>query len=207
MPLHQQLFLAGHEPAGKLRVHVARMRLGLAAALLAELVVAEHLQVSGDRIWVLADSGASHPDPLAETARVALRQEGSARTVSAWLRATSESIYDRVAGGLVAAGLVLPERRRREIRYPQTDARSADARVIELRTAVVGTQTSFPPAIPALAGLFSLLRLEETLGINAAPAEILHRLAQVHSFASGGVQDVVAVARAVAEEIALSAYR
>jgi Golgi phosphoprotein 3 (GPP34) len=206
MPLHHQLFLAGHDPDGQLRVHPTTMRLGLAAAVMAELVLADNIQVTGDRFWVLAITGVVHPDALAEATRTAMRHDTSGRLVSHWLRVMAGSVYDRVSGGLLAAGLVVRETRRREVRYPQTNTNITAQRIGELRAAITGHQVAHP-AVLALAGLFALLRLEGQLGFAAPSADVLYRLTKLHAYSSSAVREVVIGANNLVGESALSAYR
>jgi hypothetical protein len=205
MPLHQQLFLTVHDNNGQPRTHANALNVSLAAAVLAELVLGENIQVQRDRFWVI-NLDTAPTDPVAAATIAAMFAIDGPKQISHWLRVMSGDIYDRVSGGLLAAGLVMRETRKREARYPHTNTHVAGQRLGELRAAITGHHVPHPSVL-ALAGFFALLRLEGMFGLNVPAGDVVDRLKVLVSWSSSAVQEVLARAGQLIGDNAMSAYR
>ena len=96
MPLYQQLFLLAHDRDGQPRIKPAALNLALAGAVMADLVLAECIQIRDDRWWVLT-MHRPHPDPLANAITTAALAAEGPKYLSHWLRVLAGGIHDRVS--------------------------------------------------------------------------------------------------------------
>ncbi len=103
--------LAHHDRTGRPLLHASVAGLGLAAALLAELVVAEAIVIESDQVCVV--SRTPPPDVLAHTVLGQLAGEVAGHTVRTWLAFLSQTSRERVALRLLRSGHVRPEAGRR----------------------------------------------------------------------------------------------
>lgn len=180
LPLRDELFLLAHRDDGRPRLHERAMNLGLAAAQLADLVVAGALHVMEGAVRVHESQGVG--DRLADDALERVARIEPPRTVRACLDRTAGSLYGRTADALLADGLLTRTSRRRlgvlpGIRYQADAAVAAQVRG-RVRYAVQRFQEA-DPQCATLCGLLRALRLEATLAINAPSAELLGRLGEI----------------------------
>ncbi|NIL56946.1 GOLPH3/VPS74 family protein [Salinispora arenicola] len=103
--------LAHHDRTGRPLLHASVAGLGLAAALLAELVVAEAIVIGSDQVCVV--SRTPPPDVLAHTVLGQLAGEVAGHTVRTWLAFLSQTSRERVALRLLRSGHVRVETGRR----------------------------------------------------------------------------------------------
>jgi hypothetical protein len=122
------MFRLVHDDRGKPRVHPDVIALGLASALLAELILLRHAWVDGDRVLVNPAPKMPH-DRVAQTVLLRLREEPRPLTVRDWLAFLARSSYYEVASRMVEAGHVVPIRRlpliRNATRYIPVDINEA----------------------------------------------------------------------------------
>jgi hypothetical protein len=125
------LFRVAHDDYGKPRLHRDVARLGLAAAVLAELLLTETVTIDDDKLI-----STSAVDPTDSLAAAVLRQVHAERhdlPVRDWLAFLGAAtlpggdMYEQVAGRLTRAGHVRPAVRRfpRRVRYVPLDINAA----------------------------------------------------------------------------------
>ncbi|WBB98047.1 GPP34 family phosphoprotein [Solwaraspora sp. WMMA2080] len=116
MPLLADEFflLAHHDVTGRARLHPRAVGLGLASAVLAELVTAQAVAVDAGHVWVV--DPAAPADALGRSALRLLLDEPEHTSLRVWLTVLSERAPDHVAQRLTAAGVVRPEQVRRLMR-------------------------------------------------------------------------------------------
>jgi len=106
-PLADDLFRIGHDDVtGKPRLHPHGLGVGLAAALLAELVLAGHVTVHGGLLYVV--DGRPPRDALAHTVLDQLVGEAQLRQPRTWLAFLARDSEELVGQRLVRAGHVRP---------------------------------------------------------------------------------------------------
>ena len=103
-------FRLAHDDSGKPRLHPDVTALGLAAALLAEMILTRHARVADERIVVNHGSAVPH-DRVAQTILLYLRGEHEPLKVRDWLAFLARSAYSEVAARLMDAGHVTADRR------------------------------------------------------------------------------------------------
>ncbi|WP_326555392.1 GOLPH3/VPS74 family protein [Micromonospora sp. NBC_01813] len=115
MLLADEFFLlAHHDVTGRARLHPRAVGLGLASAVLAELVTVRAVTIDAGHVWVV--NPAAPTDPLGRSALRLLLDEPEHTAVRLWLTVLSERAPNHVAQRLVTAGVVRPERIRRLLR-------------------------------------------------------------------------------------------
>jgi hypothetical protein len=113
--LADEFFLiAHHDVTGRARLHPRAVGLGLAGAVLAELVTAQAVAVDAGHVWVVNTTAPA--DPLGRSALRLLLDEPEHTAVRLWLTVLSERAPTHVAQRLVAAGVVRAEQVRRLFR-------------------------------------------------------------------------------------------
>lgn len=125
-------FFVAHDDYGQPRLHRDLTRLGLGAAVLAELLITRYADISGP---ALVPTVAAHPgDPVAATVMVRLLDEAEAVPVRDWLAYLANAgqpdgdLYDQVGQRMVSAGKLRAERSgllRRSTRYVPADINAA----------------------------------------------------------------------------------
>lgn len=148
-------FLAVNDHTGRAQLAPKVFALGVAGALLGELILGERITVDGERVRVLDRRPPA--DALAHTILDHLLAEGaSAHPVRTWLIFLARQSVEQVAERLWRAGHIRRERSRRlfgtETLYPPIDPSTAYWPTARLSTALNrGRQFTWPDA--ALAGL------------------------------------------------------
>lgn len=209
--LHQELYLLGHDEAGRPRTHLPALRLGLAGAVLLELVLTERLRLASGQLVVYDSTplGDSVTDTVV-TALVADRAQQD-RDLRVWLRRLARDADERTRGGMVAAGLLVRVTSRRlgimsSTRYePTSDVPTAVARAAP-RYAVHGRQE--PDAqCAALCALLAILQLQNALYLDLPGIEVLARLRQIGVLQVRPVREIVTVVDAMIRDLAVAVYR
>lgn len=131
-PVGNDLFFVAHDDWGRLRLHRDVARLGLSAAVLAELLLTEYATIhDGALVPLVADDPV---DPVAARVLRRLYAEPHQMPVRDWLAFLADEaqpdgdVYGQVARRLQSAGLVQPERvglLRRSVRYVPVDVNTA----------------------------------------------------------------------------------
>ena len=209
--LHQELYLLGHDDAGKPRTHLPALRLGLAGAVLIELVVTERLHLSAGQLVVYnpTPSGDSVTDTVV-AALIADRAQQD-RDVRVWLRRLATDSDERTRGGMVAAGLLTRVTSRRlgimsSTRYePTSDAPAVVARAAP-RYAVHGRQQ--PDAqCAALCALLAILQLQSTLYLDLPGVDVLDRLREIGLQQPRSAREILAIVEAMIRDLSVAVYR
>jgi Golgi phosphoprotein 3 (GPP34) len=195
LPLHQELYLVAHDNKGNPLIHLPLLSLGLAGAVLLDLMLTERIVVHGG----LPAVHISQPvgEPVSDTIIQAILRAPEPRTLVYWIPTVSKDIYDRVSGGLVAGGLLSRTSRRRmgvrtDVLAPTEPGKRARIQS-DVQHAVNGRWAT-EPASGVLCGLIGVLRLERTLGIEGQTADVLRRLRELsdtHYPESGPVFDLI----------------
>jgi hypothetical protein len=207
--LRDELFLMGHDEAGKPVVHEATLAAGLAGAMLLDLVFTGRLRVSQHRV------GVADGRPVGDAAGDALIGAligGTApigtRALVGWL---AQDSYERSSATLIAAGLLRKILTRRLGLVPVTRYQIVDETVVirirgRLRSAVHGREQANAPTA-ALGALVRVVRLDSQLYSSLAPGDVLSRLDVIASGLDPGVMQIVSAVEAVVAMSAVSAFR
>jgi len=158
--LADDLFLlAHHERTGRPVLSPRAAGLGLAGALLGELILAGTIGICRGEVRA---SAAAPEDALAATVLDHLAREGSARPVREWLAFLARTVPGDVAGRLEAAGylVAVPARPWRAARWVPVSADCAFAPVTRVKVAL-------DPVQPADAQAVALAGLAEACGLGA----------------------------------------
>jgi hypothetical protein len=156
--LADDLFLLAHdEVSGKPRLHPRVVGLGLAGALLGELVLFGRADVRADadgRYFVVVTDPGPIDDPLADAVLGQVRADGRPRTVRAWLGYLAQTASHNVGERLGAAGTLARTHSRvprRGSRWTPTDLTTAAWPATRLRMLLTKSE---PVTVPdaALAG-------------------------------------------------------
>ncbi|HEY9472751.1 MAG TPA: GPP34 family phosphoprotein [Mycobacteriales bacterium] len=136
MPLADEFFLLAHNSTGKPRLSLSSLSLGLAAALLAELILERRIALAGSELRVVDDIPPA--DALAHTVLNQIMTEPSSHPVRSWLDYLGKDARERVGQRLERAGLVRREASRRpwgkSVRYEPTDVNRTAANWARLST-------------------------------------------------------------------------
>lgn len=165
--LADSFFFAAHDHiSGKCRLNGRDVGLGLAGAMLAELVLFRKITVQRGAVVVVD----RHPpsDAQAHAVLDELVREGGARAVRDWLRYLGRNAYELVAQRLVLAGHVRATQRRwRATVYRPVDMNSAAWPITRLATKLDRREPVAMPDI-VLAGLFRTTGLDREMRSDAA---------------------------------------
>jgi hypothetical protein len=180
MLLADDYFLLAHDDRqGKARLSPRAVELGLAGALIGELVLEQHLFVEGPLLRVVRPDPPS--DPLAHTTLATMLAEPEHRAVRTWLAYLGQTAVESVAQRLVRANLVRPVSSRRLLktvtRYPPHDINLQAGRIVRLRRLLTGVEP-VQLADGALMGLAEATGLTRHLlwDSDAATLKRMHRL-------------------------------
>lgn len=169
--LANELFWITHRDlTGQPRLHPKAMGLGLAAGLLGELVLAEHLFLAGRTLTVMDPR--SPADVLAHSTLDQIVAESGVRDLRAWLAFLARDAEDAVGQRLWRDGLVdrqVHRWRRPSVRYLPRD-KLAGAR--PLTRLYIGLTRDEPLSVldTTLAGLVAALGLTRTVLFDAGPS-------------------------------------
>jgi hypothetical protein len=195
-PLRAELFLIAHDDqTGRLHLSKKQLEKALAAAILLELWLAEHIaigwrydarygpwQPDPGRITILTDTLTG--DPLLDSALALLHRMNTPR-IRDFIRAFTQTgnLYERVRGDMTATGLLQTNLRRRlftrrEV-YTATDLEfpvRARAKIRHLITQpeLITRHDEPEQYVPALAGLVTALGLTRNLSSSEISAGTLH---------------------------------
>jgi Golgi phosphoprotein 3 (GPP34) len=98
-------YVAHDDTSGKARLHADAARVGLAAALLAELILLGHITVRDGELTIV-DTGSPH-DELESDVLAQLDGEREHRAVSTWLAFLRRTATDLVSQRMVREGLLI----------------------------------------------------------------------------------------------------
>ncbi|UBU15926.1 GPP34 family phosphoprotein [Nonomuraea gerenzanensis] len=179
LPLHHDLYLIGHDQAGRPRVHQASLALGLAGAALLDLLLAGRAAPADPRAAIKR----AVADGVYDRAREDLLDSGVLVQVS-----------KRRMG-------VLPY-----TRYELADIASIVRASSGVRSAVEGWK---PPdaRCAGLCGLVAVLRLEAELYLDQPANRLVARLREIATAAGSPVAELVEIVDTLVAEAAVAVYR
>jgi len=172
MTLAGELYLMCHgDRSGRPRLHQRAIEIGLAAALLAELLYLNRLHIDGERVAPI--DGAPPPDPLARRVWDDLRKE--THPAKKWIAYLAETAVEDVIGRLHMQGIIAPSVIRRGLRSRQVTVWQPTDPVIAAgswaRLSVLLRQHArLMPFDAALTGLLHAVELDDALLDGDRPA-------------------------------------
>ncbi|MFC0099226.1 GPP34 family phosphoprotein [Micromonospora marina] len=220
LPLRDEVFLLGHnEDTGQPHVHRQALALGMAGAVLIDLFLAGRVVLdpndttrpSGDpRLHLHADRPVG--DLIADTALASIRHATMPPPLRGWLRAFSDDLYDRTRAGLLAAGILHHQQRRRLAGLVRADAylpsHSRWQIIPRSRLCALAQGREQPDNhTAALAGLVAVLGLSDWLYLDDDTATLPTRLRTVADQHYLPVRAVTAAVDALVGDLATAAYR
>jgi hypothetical protein len=184
--------LAHHDITGKPLLQPRALGLGVAAGLLAELMLAGALALRRDRLTL--NQAAPIEDGLAQRLLGQLATEREAHPVGEWLLFIARTADGEVAARLAAAGYVARVRGWRGVRWVPVDSDSAFAPVTR---ALAGTTATYTPYLQevVLAGLADACGLGARLDHHATAAP-RRPLDAVVAWLDPSLQELIAATRA-----------
>lgn len=207
--LRDELFLVGHDEAGKPVVHEASLGAGLAGAMLLDLVFAGRLRVAHQRVAVVdrRPTGDAAGDSVVDAVARGIAPPG-VRAVVGWL---GQDAYERSAATLIAAGLLRKVVSRRLGLVPVTRYQVVDEPVVirvraRLRAVVHGRELPDAPTA-ALGALVRVVRVDSQLYSSLAPNEVLTRLDTIAGGLDLGLRQIIGAVDGLVAANALSAFR
>ncbi|WP_433414693.1 GOLPH3/VPS74 family protein [Microtetraspora malaysiensis] len=208
-PLHHDLYLIAHDQTGKPLIHLSSLGVGLAGAVLLDLALSGHLEITQGRLAVYDRSPTG--DMIADSLIPVILKDRDNRDTKFWLKKVAEDVYDRACGGLVAAGVLTRVTRRRMGVMSQTRYEPADvAPVVRARAGVRGAVEAGeqPDArCAALCGLVGVLRLESALHLAQPSGPLVNRLRAIAREYPRPVNEVIGVVETLISENAIAMYR
>jgi len=136
MLLADDFFLIAHDDRdGRSRLSPKSVELGLAGALIGELVLEQRILVEGPRLRLISREPPS--DALAHTTLATMLAEPQHREVRTWLAYLGQTAVDAIGQRLVRAGIVQQQQIRKllrtTVRYVANDINLPAGRVVRLR--------------------------------------------------------------------------
>lgn len=220
LPLRDELFLLGHnDDTGHPHIHRQALAIGLAGAVLIDLFLAGRITLdpnddarpAGQR-WLRLCSDRPVGDLIADTALAAIRHGRTAPPVKAFLRGFADDLYERTRAGLVAAGILRQQTRRRlgglarTDTYLATDTKWAVVARARLRYLAHGREQP-DNHTAALAGLVATLGLTTHLYLDDDTTTLTERLKAIAEQHHRSVRDITAAVDAAVGDLATAAYR
>lgn len=172
MLLADDYFLLAHDDrSGKAVISPKSLELGLAGAMIAELILEQRLLVEGAHLRVLRTDPPR--DALAHTILATMIAEPEHRQVRTWLAYLGQTAVDSVGQRLVRVGVAQQVQSRRLLklvtRYIATDVNLAAGRVVRLRHLLTGLE-AMHVADGTLAGLAAVTGLTGRVMWDGDPA-------------------------------------
>ncbi|MGH3748488.1 MAG: GOLPH3/VPS74 family protein [Micromonosporaceae bacterium] len=206
LPIHYQLFIAGHSDKGKPHVHRGALEVALAGALLVDLAFRGATALAGPRLVTRNphDTG----DPVANNALRTIMAAGSGHDPRHWIERFAVSSYDTIADSLVTWGIVRRQVQRRlgltpATRYPALGPDLNGKIRAQVRYAV--TSGEYLPSVAAFWSFLRTLHLEARMHLNNPPElrVALDRMAQQQD---PGISDLIAATEHVLAARATAIY-
>jgi hypothetical protein len=198
-----ELYLIGHhEVTGRVHLSPRAVGLGLAGALLAELVLAGAVTVEAGTVMPAGPGRAD--DALTAAVAGQIAGETPHRPVADWLAFLARSASGDVAARLASAGYLAPARRRpwQAARWQPTDPDCAFAPIARLKAALHLDQPGDAQSI-ALAGLASACGLGPRLALYL-PAGARTRTDALVSLLPPELREVIAQTQAAVDAAVLA---
>jgi hypothetical protein len=203
--LADELYLVAHDDVtGRPRLHPRAAALGVAAALLAELMLGGQLTAAPDGTLTATQDAPAPGDALAGRVLAQMAAEREPLGLRDWLAFLARTAVADVAGRLARAGYLQPAPARWPLgreRWVPADQSRAFAAVVRARSALDPARPLTVPAA-ALAGLAGAAGLRPLL-LQYAPAAA-RSPAEITAVLPPGVRDLIAHARAAADSALLA---
>jgi hypothetical protein len=207
LPLHDELYLfAHHAENGTAHIHTGPLSVGLAGAVLIELLVDGWVTLHGEQIRV-QPAQVPPADTIAAAGLASIRTGPRLPSVAAWLRTFGDQdLYGRIRANLVAIGILRHQTRKwRSDLYPAVH--HAWSTRVTGRTRSVLTGWDQPDAqSAALCGLIDALGLQEQLYMAESSAQVRQGLRAVASQHFPPVRYVISCVAQVAGDLATAVY-
>lgn len=209
--LRDQLFLLAHERDGQLKTHLPSLRLGLAAAVLIDLILVERISISDGRIHRNPILVKPPDDSISAATLTAITNAGpssDARTCVRWL---AGDIYERTRSSLYAAGHLLRRERKRLFggkdetwrpRQPTVTVYIAGPLFRALNSNALIDAPDY-----ALAGLIRTLHLHNVIGVSLDRNDLLAYLGELADRSSSSVRETLHILERLIGEVATAAFR
>lgn len=207
LPLRDELYLLAHDDnTGSARLHTGSLSVGLAGAILVELLLAGRVTLRDGRIKNEYLDAAG--DLITEAAMAHVRGGPTLPYVAGWLRGFADAgLYERIRANLLAVGILRrnPRRLRADLYPPVHTVWTVWARG-RIRSVLYGYD---PPdaQCAALCGLVDVLGIHEHLSLNEPPNQLRHALRVVASGHLPPVRHVIATVAEVVGDLATAVYR
>jgi Golgi phosphoprotein 3 (GPP34) len=208
--LSDEFFLIGHDEfTGKPAINSELIACGLAAALLAELMMAGRLGMNDGRVTLLdkAPVGEAVSDQVLEL----VGQQRKEHTVRTWTEHLGEPAYELVARRLVDEGVIRREQGRRMLgrgadRFPPVDLYQAARARLWLRHMITHPlEMDLQRAISA--GLVTAVGVERVLGLELDSQQIHEIVADRLSYAPEDLQALLVGVNAAVAALSLTIRR
>ncbi|GAB4052253.1 GOLPH3/VPS74 family protein [Catellatospora paridis] len=208
LALADELFVMGHdEYSGKPKLNHDVLSVGLAAAALGELLIAETLTVDGGRVtgWTAKQNG----DPVVDQIVALLQRVGPGHRVHQWVEHLRGDIKELVAYRLVGRGVVKRETSRGftgrvQVRFPATDPNEATRSVVRLGF-LIGRPADFDPHSALLACIANAVDLN-IVAPTLSPSTVRQRLAELPGRLAPAYRDLLAAVDTAVAAVALQAH-
>ncbi|MEV1321282.1 GPP34 family phosphoprotein [Micromonospora arborensis] len=219
LPLRDELFLLGHnDDTGQPHIHRTALALGLAGAVLIDLVLAGRIALDAndarpaeDR-WLRLHTNQPVGDLIADTALASIGFARTAPLLKAWLRGFSDDLYPRTRAGLVTAGILRHTARRRlgglvraDVYLPTNPKWAVVARA-RLRYLATGQERP-DNHTAAFAGLVAVLGLTDHLYLDDDTVALTTHLKTIADQHHRPVRDITATVDAAVGDLATATYR
>ncbi len=208
--LRDQLYMLAHERDGQLKTHLPSLRLGLAAAVVIDLIHAQRLSVTGGRIHVNPTFVTLHDSISADTL-TAITYAGPGNDLHGCLRWLAGESYERTRAGLYAAGHLLRREQKRLLggtdeiwrpRKPEATEWIAGPLFRALHSnALIDTPTY------ALAGLVRALHLHNVIGVDLNSSDLLDYLGELAERSGSSVRETLHILDRLIGDVATAAFR
>jgi hypothetical protein len=203
--LADELFCMAHEEhTGKPLLHKRATELGLAGALISELVLTDNVRVSSGAVTIVAGH---HPgDELSMEVLYQLYAERQHQALRTWLAFLAQGALERVAGRLARAGQVYEKRARlsSKVRYVPTNSNRAAWPGVRLNRSVKRGDL-LPMFDATLAGLAVAVGLKKHVWWDINPATEQHLKAALASLPIS-LRETIAHTEAVVGDSVLSPH-
>jgi hypothetical protein len=202
--LARKLFLILHDSfTGKPGVSPEGVKYGLVTAALADLVIQGRLGVEGSQV-VVVDRRPYGLDDVGAFVVETVQQRSDSHVARSWIESFTEVVYELVARGLVADGIVRRENGGRRVvkrnpdRFPAVDLLRAAGPRIRLEHMLRSPHDLDPEGV-VLAGIIHSLRLDRALAADGDRVAVRNALGGVTQQLPADVRELVEnVAMAVA---------
>ena len=210
LPLADELFLIGHnEYSGKCLANTDAVDLGLAGAVLGELLLSDRIAVVDGR--VLVRDPRPYQDRVTDAALAELLRQREAHPPRAWVEYLSEDVRDIVGQRLASINLVRREQSRTltlrsVVRYPAVDAIEAASPRVRLRY-LLDHNSQLDLGSALLASLVRATELDHVLLMEGTRQQVRDHLGRIAEALPADLRALSAAVDAAVAAVALTVRR